>query len=86
MLVADIDNHLAGVGLMSEQRSNDYKRWNKRGHEGYLSEFLRPQPIEPAQRQLMEGRYRPRCGCITRTPRRRLLHPHVWKMASRIKA
>ncbi|CAK7199488.1 hypothetical protein SEUCBS139899_002168 [Sporothrix eucalyptigena] len=37
MLMSGTDNHLAGVGVMSEQRSNDYERWNKRGHEGYLN-------------------------------------------------
>lgn len=40
MLMSGTDNHLAGVGVMSEQRANDYERWNKRGHEGYLSELL----------------------------------------------
>ncbi|KAK6384719.1 hypothetical protein LTS17_002282 [Exophiala oligosperma] len=37
MLMSGTDNHLAGVGVMSEQRANDYDRWNKRGHEGYLN-------------------------------------------------
>jgi hypothetical protein len=32
------DNHIAGVGVMSEQRGWDLERWNKKGHEGYLSQ------------------------------------------------
>jgi hypothetical protein len=39
MLMSGTDNHLAGVGVMSEQRANDFDRWNKRGHEGYLSAY-----------------------------------------------
>jgi hypothetical protein len=39
MLMSGTDNHIAGVGVMSEQRGWDFDRWNKRGHEGYLSEF-----------------------------------------------
>jgi hypothetical protein len=39
MLLSGTDNHLAGVGVMSEQRANAYERWNKRGHEGYLSKW-----------------------------------------------
>ena len=39
MLMSGTDNHIAGVGVMSEQRGWDLDRWNKRGHEGYLSEL-----------------------------------------------
>jgi arylsulfatase A-like enzyme len=38
MLMSGTDNHIAGVGVMSEQRGWDLERWNKRGHEGYLSQ------------------------------------------------
>lgn len=38
MLMSGTDNHISGVGVMSEQRGWDFDRWNKRGHEGYLSE------------------------------------------------
>jgi hypothetical protein len=44
MLLSGTDNHIAGVGVMSEQRGWDLERWNKRGHEGYLSEFV-PSPL-----------------------------------------
>jgi len=37
MLMSGTDNHIAGVGVMSEQRGWDLERWNKKGHEGYLS-------------------------------------------------
>lgn len=42
MLLSGTDNHIAGVGVMSEQRGWDLERWNKRGHEGYLSNFVPP--------------------------------------------
>lgn len=45
MLLSGTDNHLAGVGVMSEQRANDFERWNKRGHEGYLSKATRLYPL-----------------------------------------
>jgi len=38
MLLSGTDNHIAGVGVMSEQRGWDLERWNKKGHEGYLSQ------------------------------------------------
>jgi arylsulfatase A-like enzyme len=38
MLMSGTDNHIAGVGVMSEQRGWDLERWNKKGHEGYLSQ------------------------------------------------
>ena len=38
MLLSGTDNHLAGVGCMSEARCDNPRRWNNRpGHEGYLS-------------------------------------------------
>jgi hypothetical protein len=40
MLMSGTDNHIAGVGVMSEQRGWDLERWNKKGHEGYLSQSI----------------------------------------------
>jgi len=40
MLMSGTDNHIAGVGVMSEQRGWDLERWNKKGHEGYLSQYI----------------------------------------------
>ncbi|KAF7975825.1 hypothetical protein HWV62_8375 [Athelia sp. TMB] len=37
MLLSGTDNHIAGVGVMAEQKSADYKRWDAPGHEGYLN-------------------------------------------------
>ena len=39
MLLSGTDNHLAGMGVMSEQRGNDLERWDVPGHEGYMSEL-----------------------------------------------
>ena len=37
MLLSGNDNHIAGVGCMSEARRGSYDRYNVRGYEGYLS-------------------------------------------------
>lgn len=37
MLLSGTDNHIAGVGVMAEQKSADYGRWDAPGHEGYLN-------------------------------------------------
>ncbi|KAJ3826629.1 alkaline-phosphatase-like protein [Lentinula raphanica] len=37
MLLSGTDNHIAGVGVMSEQKEHDLARWNVPGHEGYLN-------------------------------------------------
>ncbi|KAF2452370.1 alkaline-phosphatase-like protein [Lineolata rhizophorae] len=37
MLLSGTDNHIAGVGVMSEQKGRDPERWNVRGHEGFLN-------------------------------------------------
>ncbi|KAL0578679.1 hypothetical protein V5O48_003299 [Marasmius crinis-equi] len=37
MLLSGTDNHIAGVGVMSEQKEFDLKRWDAPGHEGYLN-------------------------------------------------
>lgn len=36
MLLSGTDNHIAGVGVMSEQKGRDPGRWNVKGHEGFL--------------------------------------------------
>lgn len=36
MLLSGTDNHIAGVGVMSEQKGRDPERWNVPGHEGFL--------------------------------------------------
>jgi arylsulfatase len=36
MLLSGTDNHIAGVGVMSEQKARDPDRWNTKGHEGFL--------------------------------------------------
>lgn len=36
MLLSGTDNHIAGVGVMSEQKGRDPDRWNVPGHEGFL--------------------------------------------------
>ena len=38
MLMSGTDCHLAGLGVMAEYRGMDPERWNRPGHEGYLSE------------------------------------------------
>ena len=37
ILLTGTDNHLAGVGCMSEQKAAGGQRWNVKGHEGYLN-------------------------------------------------
>ena len=37
MLLSGTDNHIAGVGVMSEQKGRDPERWNVKGHEGFLN-------------------------------------------------
>ncbi|KAJ7495877.1 alkaline-phosphatase-like protein [Mycena galericulata] len=37
MLLSGTDNHIAGIGVMAEQRKFNLKRWNVPGHEGYLN-------------------------------------------------
>ncbi|KAJ7497573.1 alkaline-phosphatase-like protein [Mycena latifolia] len=37
MLLSGTDSHIAGIGVMAEQRSFNLKRWNAPGHEGYLN-------------------------------------------------
>ncbi|CAM1501239.1 Fc.00g104010.m01.CDS01 [Cosmosporella sp. VM-42] len=37
MLMSGTDNHIAGVGVMSEQQGGDPERWNVPGHEGFLN-------------------------------------------------
>ncbi|KAK2763692.1 hypothetical protein FQN54_009308 [Arachnomyces sp. PD_36] len=37
MLLSGTDNHIAGVGVMSEQKGRDPDRWNVKGHEGFLN-------------------------------------------------
>ncbi|CAL5867002.1 uncharacterized protein PFLUO_LOCUS1214 [Penicillium psychrofluorescens] len=37
MLLSGTDNHIAGVGVMSEQKGRDPERWNVPGHEGFLN-------------------------------------------------
>ncbi|KAJ6594183.1 alkaline-phosphatase-like protein [Mycena capillaripes] len=37
MLLSGTDNHIAGVGVMAEQRPFNLNRWNVPGHEGYLN-------------------------------------------------
>ncbi|KIY01124.1 uncharacterized protein Z520_02676 [Fonsecaea multimorphosa CBS 102226] len=37
MLMSGTDNHIAGVGVMSEQKGRDPERWNVPGHEGFLN-------------------------------------------------
>ncbi|PCH02297.1 Alkaline phosphatase-like, alpha/beta/alpha [Penicillium occitanis (nom. inval.)] len=37
MLLSGTDNHIAGVGIMSEQKGRDPERWNVPGHEGFLN-------------------------------------------------
>ncbi|KIK59613.1 hypothetical protein GYMLUDRAFT_169532 [Collybiopsis luxurians FD-317 M1] len=37
MLLSGTDNHIAGVGVMSEQKEHDLARWDVPGHEGYLN-------------------------------------------------
>ncbi|KAK0210960.1 alkaline-phosphatase-like protein [Desarmillaria ectypa] len=37
MLLSGTDNHIAGVGVMAEQKRHDLDRWNAPGHEGYLN-------------------------------------------------
>lgn len=36
MLMSGTDNHIAGVGVMNEQKGVDPNRWNVKGHEGFL--------------------------------------------------
>lgn len=53
MLMSGTDNHIAGVGVMSEQKGRDPERWNVPGHEGFLKYVLPvPTPVlvltEPA--------------------------------------
>lgn len=40
MLMSGTDNHIAGVGVMSEQKGRDPDRWNVPGHEGFLKSVL----------------------------------------------
>ncbi|THU85660.1 alkaline phosphatase-like protein [Dendrothele bispora CBS 962.96] len=37
MLLSGTDNHIAGIGCMSEQKEHDLKRWDAPGHEGFLN-------------------------------------------------
>jgi arylsulfatase len=37
MLLSGTDAHIAGVGVMAEQRGTNPERWNRPGHEGYLT-------------------------------------------------
>ncbi|CAL5874141.1 uncharacterized protein PFLUO_LOCUS8429 [Penicillium psychrofluorescens] len=37
MLLSGTDSHIAGVGVMSEQKGRDPERWNVPGHEGFLN-------------------------------------------------
>jgi arylsulfatase A-like enzyme len=45
MLLSGTDNHIAGVGIMSEQKGRDPERWNVPGHEGFLKYELLPSHI-----------------------------------------
>ena len=38
MLLSGTDNHIAGLGCLSELRAHNYENWDVRGYEGYLSE------------------------------------------------
>ena len=38
MIMSGTDAHLAGLGVMPEFSHHDRERWDKPGHEGYLSE------------------------------------------------
>lgn len=40
MLLSGTDNHISGVGVMSEQKGRDPDRWNVPGHEGFLKYVL----------------------------------------------
>ncbi|GFZ51561.1 Uncharacterized sulfatase [Saitozyma sp. JCM 24511] len=37
ILLTGTDNHIAGVGCMSEMKASGGQRWNVKGHEGYLN-------------------------------------------------
>ncbi|KAK5175744.1 uncharacterized protein LTR77_000883 [Saxophila tyrrhenica] len=37
MLLSGTDNHIAGLGIMNEQKGMDPERWDVPGHEGYLN-------------------------------------------------
>lgn len=37
MLLSGTDNHIAGVGIMSEQKGHNPEHWNVKGHEGFLN-------------------------------------------------
>ncbi|RDL36188.1 Uncharacterized protein BP5553_06800 [Venustampulla echinocandica] len=37
MLLTGTDNHIAGVGIMSEQKGQNPERWDVPGHEGFLN-------------------------------------------------
>ena len=38
MIMSGTDAHMAGVGVMCEFAEGNRERWNRPGHEGYLSE------------------------------------------------
>lgn len=40
MLLSGTDNHIAGLGVMNEQKGLDPERWDVPGHEGYLKSVL----------------------------------------------
>ena len=37
MIMSGTDAHIAGLGVMTEFSMHDRERWNRPGHEGYLS-------------------------------------------------
>ncbi|KAK5171470.1 uncharacterized protein LTR77_004615 [Saxophila tyrrhenica] len=37
MLLSGTDNHIAGVGIMSEQKGRNPDKWDAKGHEGFLN-------------------------------------------------
>lgn len=37
MLLSGTDNHIAGVGIMSEQKGRNPEKWDAKGHEGFLN-------------------------------------------------
>lgn len=52
MLLSGTDNHIAGVGIMSEQKGRDPERWNVPGHEGFLKyKPLPSQLFQPLMRK-----------------------------------
>lgn len=55
MLLSGTDNHIAGVGCMSEQKGQDPERYNVPGHEGFLKyeRIILPQFSKNTNRKLM---------------------------------